>query len=240
VALLASGTATISVQQPALALAPSPFQLALVSPPAYPSELPGGAAARVAITPQRQMAVTTLSDTLIWTTDVAPTPTATTSLKARFLDSGGAIAPPALDFGKVVVHIYNANGQRVMIQNCNPTPLVLDPPMIKTPFSIDSPNFPSMLNPNETTTFSLGFHPTQLGQVTETLRITSPQLPDALVVTVTGEGVAEDNDMPDAGVTGPGKGNTSFYACSCRAGSPAGALPLVLALACMLRRRRRR
>ena len=240
VALLASGTATIGVQVPALALSPSPFQLALVSPATYPSALAAGTAAHVAITPQRQMAVTTLADTLTWSTDVAAAPTATTALTARFLDSGGAIAPPSLDFGKVVVHLYSDNGQRVMIQNCNPTPLQLDPPMLKTPFSIDSPNFPPMLNPNETTTFSLGFHPTQIGVVTETLRITSPQLPDApLVVTVTGEGVPQGEDMPDAGVVGPGKGHTSFYACSCRTGSPGAALPLALALAWMLRRRRR-
>ena len=241
VTLLASGTATIGVMPPALAQSPSPFQLVYISPSGYPSTLPAGTSARLAVTPQRQMSVTTLSDTLTWRTDVAAAPTAMTTLSAKFLDSGGAIAPPTLDFGKVTVHIYSDNGQRVMIQNCNATPLLLDPPMIKTPFSIDSPNFPGMLNPNETTTFSLGFHPTRIGPVTETLRITSPQLPGApLEVTVTGEGVAAGEGMPDAGSGSAGFGNTSFYACSCSSSGAAGAAPLLFALAFVLRRRRPR
>jgi len=240
VALLASGTATIGVMQPSLAQSPSPFQLAYIAPSGYPSTLPAGTSARLAVTPQRQMNVTTLSDTLTWRTDVAAAPTATTMLTAKFLDSGGAIAPPTLDFGKVTVHLYSDNGQRVMIQNCNPTPLMLDPPMIKTPFSIDSPNFPGMLNPNETTTFSLGFHPTRIGVVTETLRITSPQLPNAaLEVTVTGEGVSPDSG--DAGVDGGtnGFGNTSFYSCSCTSRQPGGGAPILFAFLYVLRRRLR-
>src|SRR5262249_20068865 len=145
-----------------------------------------------------------------------------------------------LDFGRVVAHIYSDNGQRVIIQNCNPTPLVLDQPMLKTPFSIDSPNFPSMLNPNETTTFSLGFHPTRIGSITEQLLITSAQLPGApLVVTVTGEGVSSGEDEPDAAVGSNRKVNTSFYACTCRSVNPSGVLPIVLALALSRRRRNR-
>src|SRR5262249_62407237 len=78
-----------------------------------------------------------------------------TKVTARFVDTGGATAPPLLDFGRVPVHLFIDDGQRVMIQNCNTTVLELDAPSIKAPFSIDSPNFPKKLHPNETPTFSL-------------------------------------------------------------------------------------
>lgn len=237
-ALVSDGTARIRIMQPTLG-STSAFQLANASPSTYPIALVPAATATVSVTPLRQSAVAQLSDTLTWHTDVEGAPTATTDLSARFIDQGGAIAPPALNFGEVTVHLYSEDGQRVMIQNCNPTPLVLDPPMIKTPFEIDSPNFPTMLNPNETTTFSVGFHPTRIGVVTDTLRITSPQLPGApLEVTLVGEGTAPDEVRPDAGVGG-GKDDTSFYACSCRSSRPGGALPVVLAVLCALLPRRR-
>ena len=114
---------------------------------------------------------------MTWTTDVEAAPTATTALTASFIDSGGAIAPTALEFGKVLVHLYSANGQRVMIQNCNNSVLELAPPTIPAPFSIDSPNFPTQLDPNETATFTVGFHPTSRGTSRRILLIPSPQLP---------------------------------------------------------------
>ena len=114
---------------------------------------PAAPSPTVSITPQRQTAVAQLADTLSWHTDVAGEETATTAITARFIDQGGAIAPPSLDFGKVTVHLYSEDGQRVVVQNCNPTPLQLDQPQIKTPFALESP-FPSLLNPNETATFS--------------------------------------------------------------------------------------
>lgn len=228
--LASIGTGTIALTAPTLGGTPSPFELTATSPPLYPTTLPPTRTATVAITPRRQAVPAELSDMLYWHTDVDGAPTATTALSARFIDQGGAIAPPALDFGKVVVHLYSENGQRVVIQNCNPTPLVLDPPMIKTPFSIDSPNFPAMLNPNETVTFSVGFHPTRIGIVTHTLRITSPQLPGApLEVLLVGEGVTTEMPTPDAGTDNKDK-DTSFYACSCKSSRPSGVVPIVLAI----------
>lgn len=240
VVLASTGTATIRLTQPTLGLAPSPFQLSNASPTVYPSSLSTGAAASVSVTPKRQNAVTQLDDTVVWHTDVADKPSATTAISAKFVDQGGAIAPPALDFGRVTVHLYSEDGQRVVIQNCNPTPLQLDPPILKSPFQIDSPNFPTMLNPNERTTFSVGFHPTRIGVVTDTLRITSPQLPGApLEVTLVGEGVTTDGSRPDAGTGSNAITDTSFYACSCKSSRPSGVVPIVLAFALVTFRRRR-
>ncbi len=239
-ALVSDGTATLGLMQPTLGLSPSPFELSLTSPAVYPSSLPAGASASIAITPRRQSSVMTVSDTLTWRTDVADLPTTTTTLTARFTDSGGAIAPPALDFGKVTVHLFEDDGQRVVLQNCNDTPLTLDPPMIRTPFSIDSPNFPAVLDPNETIAFSVGFHPTRKGIVTDTLRISSPQLPSPLEVVLVGEGTTPDPTMPDAGIGNPDIGDTSFYSCDCNSGSFVGGFPIVIASASLLFRRRRR
>jgi uncharacterized protein (TIGR03382 family) len=239
-ALVSDGTATIELTAPTLGQSPSPFELSLTSPSTYPSSLAAGASASIAITPHRQTTVTTVSDTLTWHTDVADMPIVSTQLTARFTDSGGAIAPPAVDFGKVTVHLFEDDGQRIVLQNCNDTPLALDPPMIRTPFSIDSPNFPAVLDPNETIAFSVGFHPTRKGVVTDTLRISSPQLPGPLEVTLIGEGQAPTEILPDAGTGNPDIGDTSFYACSCASsGSFVGGLPILIAFALLFRRRRR-
>lgn len=241
VSLASDGTATIELAKPTLGASPSSFELEPTKPTAYPHLLAAGTTATVSITPHRQMAVAQLADTLTWHTDVDDMPDATTSITARFIDQGGAIAPPALDFGKVTVHLFSEDGQRVVIQNCNPTPLVLDPPVIRTPFRIDSPNFPAMLNPNETTAFSVGFHPTRIGVVSDTLRITSPQLPNApLEVALVGEGVTNESTPPDAGVGAGAVDHTSFYACSCKSTRPAGGFPIVVAVMCVLLPRRRR
>jgi hypothetical protein len=241
ISLVSDGTATLELDTPTLSSVTSPFELSLTSPSMYPSSLAAGASATLAITPHRQTTVTTVSDTLTWNTDVVGALTSTTGLTARFTDSGGAIAPPALDFGKVTVHLFSDDGQRVVLQNCNDTPLALDPPMIRTPFSIDSPNFPAVLDPNETIAFSVGFHPTRKGMVSDTLRISSPQLPDGpLEVMLVGEGTAPDMMMPDGGTGSDDHGDTSFYACACSSGTPVGGLPIVLAVLVVVFPRRRR
>jgi hypothetical protein len=239
VPLVSEGTASIELRAPELQQAPSPFDMLFTRPPAYPHHLASSEAAIVSVTPKRQQVAMTVTDTLTWHTDVSGRESVPTELTARFIDSGGAIAPPALNFGEVTVHLYTDNGQRVVIQNCNPTPLVLDPPMIRTPFSIDSPRFPAMLEPNERAAFSVGFHPTRIGPVMDTLRITSPQLPGApLEVVLIGVGGTGGQGTPDAGLTPP----PPEGGC-CRSAHPVGHLvglaPLSLVLVCVLRPRRR-
>jgi len=240
-ALLSTGTATIELMPPVLGQSPSPFALALTSPMVYPHQLAAAQSAVVSVTPQRQRAPATVADTLTWRTDVAGSLTTSTILTARFIDTGAAIAPPALNFGDITVHLFTDNGQRVVIQNCSTESLVLDPPNIRTPFSIDSPNFPTMLSPSESVAFSVGFHPTRVGTVMETLRITSPQLSGApLEVLLVGTG-AEGDPAPDAGIGGVRPGDTSFYACSCHSSAPPlGGIPIVLGVMYLLVPRRRR
>ena len=239
VALTSDGTATIAVTAPTTP-ATSGFDLGYTSPTVYPALLPPARAAMLSVTPQRQNVATTLTTTVTWQTDVASKPTASTLIVARFINTGGAIAPPTLDFGVEPVHLYKDDGQRVIIQNCNGSQLELDPPTIKTPFSIDSPNFPTTLEPNETATFSVGFHPTRIGDYTDTLTISSPQLAGApLQVSIIGHGASETLPGSDAGSGSGDPGSTSFYACSCNSNSPTGAAPILIALVVIFRRRRR-
>ncbi|HET9993587.1 MAG TPA: choice-of-anchor D domain-containing protein, partial [Kofleriaceae bacterium] len=175
VTLTSTGTATIGVIAPALS-AGAPFDLDLVAPTVYPALLPAGKAATVSVRPYRQTGKTMITGTVTWSTDVASQPTTATIVTAEFIDSGGAIAPTSIDFGEVPVHLFLDNSQRVTIQNCSSSLLELEPPTIPAPFSIDSPNFPTQLEPNETATFSVGFHPTRLGAFDDTLTISSPQL----------------------------------------------------------------
>jgi hypothetical protein len=234
--LISTGTATIGLSAPSFGSPRSPFDLSLTAPAAYPTDLLPGQSATVLVTPQPQASATALTDVMTWTTDVETAGSATTALTARFIDSGGAIAPSALDFGPVLVHVTQDNGQGVVIQNCNGSVLDLDPPTIKAPFSIDSPTLPSQLQPNDTTTFRIGFHPTRLGTFTDTLLISSQQLASPLMVQLVGEAV-EGEPLPDAGSSTPPSHPDD--GCGCHAAGVGAGWPLALALTAARRRRRR-
>ena len=241
--LASSGTATIGLTAtPALQRADSPFDLVLISPPGYPASLAPATRALVAVTPKRQATPGVVTDALVWTTDVAGLATATTRLSAAFIDDGGAIAPAAISFPQTVVHLDSGKPRQVTLQNCSLFQLALDTPQIAAPFSIDSPNFPSALQPGETASFSVGFHPTRRGNASTDLVIPSPQLPGTpLKVSLFGVGVADDGSggsaVPDSALDA-----TSFYACgSCASSPPSSALALLAAaFAVVLPRRRRR
>ena len=123
------------------------------------------------------------------------------------------------------------------MQNCDVSPLQLDPPQISAPFSIDSPSFPNTLLPGETATFSVGFHPTKLGPAMQTLVITSPQRPNVqLKVFLTGKGIVTD-PVGDAGSFPP---PNQDHCGGCATNDPSGAAALTLAALCVLVPRRRR
>jgi hypothetical protein len=236
VSLFATGTGAIHVDGVALAGSPSPFELAPIAPQGLPAELAAGASATVAVAPRRRVTAGAIADAIAWTTDVAGQPTATTMLSATFLDRGAAVSPPAIDFGEYPVHIYIPNGRRVTLQNCDPSPLVLAPPEIEPPFSIDSPSFPTRLAPGESATFSIGFHPARPGTFTSTLTISPTQMGAApLVVALAGHTPPLADTDAGTDVPPPPKSG-----CGCDgAGSAGGAWPIVLALALVTRRRRR-
>ncbi|HEX4423321.1 MAG TPA: choice-of-anchor D domain-containing protein [Kofleriaceae bacterium] len=241
--LVSSGSATLGLMAPALARADSPFDLTLIAPVIYPTTLAPGASASASATPKRQATKGMVTDDVIWKTDDTSAATMRTTLTATFIDNGTALAPDMLEFGDAPIHLDTHNAQQVVLQNCDVSALQLDAPQIPAPFSIDSPNFPTMLLPGETATFSVGFHPTKTGSFTKILLITSPQQasPAApLMVTLHGTGVASGGGA-DAGPTPTGTSPTSFYACSgCASGTtPGTALFTLAALGLALRRRPR-
>jgi hypothetical protein len=239
--LTSTRTATLGLTAATLQNPDSGYDLEPIAPPVYPASLAPLEAAVIAATPKRRATPGNVTDVVIWHTDAASKPTATTMLTSTFVMVGAAIAPDRLDFDAAPIHLDTVNGREVALKNCDASPLQLDPPVVPAPFSIDSPNFPSVLGPRETATFSVGFHPTKLEMVTKVLVITSPQLPEPLRVTMTG-----------SGMTGGGSGGdntnvdsvdrTSFYACGGCAGSdaPSTIASAMAVLLVLLPRRRRR
>ena len=235
ITLTSTGTATIALAAPALQAGnASPFELALIAPTIYPELLAPLARATIAVTPDRQTVAGTQMDTLLWTTDVTGMTAATTKVTATFVDTGGAIAPAALGFGKVAIHMMTS-GQRVTVQNCNTTDsLRLDSPHVPLPFSLDRPSdFPRMLGPNETISFSVSFSPLVKRSYVDAMTITSDTLAMPLTVALTGEGIT-DPLPPDAGTDA----RPSDTGCCGTGRAPARGWPIVLALALLFRRRR--
>lgn len=236
-----TGNATLLLDMPAMELGPmSPFDIEPQAPASYPALLAPSSNARIEITPRRQGSAGVQQDDVVWTTDVPGAETVHTTISARFVDDGGAIAPDALSFGAGTIHLEQDNAQSVTLQNCDTVTIVFDEPTVPAPFRIDSNNFPDELAPNERATFTIGFHPTRVGIFDEVLTITSEQLDPEhpLEVRLTGEG-AKPQPPPDSGIDPPGKDPESFYGCGgCATRSPSGGLVIVIVLGATLRRRR--
>ena len=236
--LKATGTGTIHLDAPSLAASPSPFELVQASPLTYPAALAPGDHATLSIAPRRTTVAGTVTDTLTWPTGVLAAPTATVPLSATFLDSGAAVAPLAIDFGVVPVHIYVQDARRVTLQNCSGVPLQLDPPAIAPPFSIDGPAAPTVIDPSAPATYLVGFHPARPGAFTGTLSITAHAgSGSATMLEVQLAGATPAVGGTDAGAgTPPPKGS----GCGCDGGGdPAGGLAIALAALVVTVRRRR-
>ena len=203
----------------------------------YPSSLAAGGAATVAITPQRQTAVTTVTDTLTWHTDsAARRPRRQRSPRA----SPTAVARSRRPLSTSARSPFTCSPTTASASCCRTATTrrcTLDPPMIRTPFSIDSPNFPAMLDPNETHRV--------LGRLSSDAqgrrhRHASHQLAAAPGRPARGHarrrGQAPDDD--DAGcrhrVGQVARHELLCVSCSSGTSHPAGGIPIVLALlACL-------
>jgi hypothetical protein len=169
--------------------------------------------------------------------------TRSTTLRATFVDDGGAIAPTMLDFGRVPIHVETPNGQKVTLQNCDTSPLDIDNPIhVDEPFAIQG-TMPTRLEPGESATINVVFLPTKVGPATGVLEVTAQQLPgQKLTVALSGEGFVDGGGGgdDDGGYEGD---RTSFYACGvCNSSNPTGmfAVMLGLGIALIPRRKARR
>jgi MYXO-CTERM domain-containing protein len=240
-AFRSTGTATLQLETPVMAQGPmSPFDIEPQAPATYPAMLGPQGAALVQVTPRRQAMAGVQQDDVVWTTDVDLAETSTTTISARFVDDGGAVAPDALSFGPGTIHLEQDNAQKITLQNCDTQTIVFADPSVPPPFRLDSANFPDELAPNESATFTIGFHPTRVGFFEEMLTILSEQLDEPLIVRLTGEG-AKPTPPPDAGVPPVVPVAQSFYGCGCSTRDGSGAvLGIGVVVGATLRRRRRR
>ncbi len=229
---VSSGTATIEISSVELAGgSSSPLELEPVVPTTYPTPLLPHAKATVLVTPRRSSTFGNVTDDLVWDTDAGMPHVV---LTAQFIADGGAIAPGAIDFGQVPIRIAVDNDQAVTLQNCSTEQLELVPPDIPTPFEITD-RFPTSLAPTDRASFSIAFHPTQVGLV-ETELVVNTVDGMALRVALRGEGISGsgsngDDDGTDA--------RTSFYGCGgCAGGDPSGVAMIAFVVMLISARRR--
>ncbi|HEY4243433.1 MAG TPA: choice-of-anchor D domain-containing protein [Kofleriaceae bacterium] len=201
--LVSTGTATLMLQAPAFTGGAAHFALTDVLPVQYPATLAPGGTAMVQVTPVAQTAAGTVSDTLVWTTDVAAAPSAQIAVTAAFVADGAAISPQHVDFGSVGVTQPSAV-RTITIENCATSVLMLSPASISTTAFADvslAP-LPAMLAPSELATIQVQFTPVRAGGAMAVLTVDSSK--GALTVTLVGAGVGADSADTD---------KTSFYAC---------------------------
>jgi MYXO-CTERM domain-containing protein len=227
--LMSIGTATIGLpERPYLAaMATSGFNL---DPGSYPSSLQRNEIATVRVRPLGRNTAGAVTDTLVWSTDIeGELGTPMTTMTAEFIANGGAITPQRIDFGRVELGAHG-DATAIRIQNCGSSPLSLGVATISPTgeFLNESPvPLPGSLEPNAIATVVVGFAPLRTGTRSGTLTISSSE--GELIVTLTGVGLGTDPGDPD---------QTSFYACGCRTGDPAGAWPALIVLIALRRRRR--
>jgi len=223
------GTATIGLPtKPYLAaMTASGFNL---DPGSYPSSLQPGESAGVRVRPLGRDTAGTVTDTLVWSTDIeGDLALPMTSMSAEFIENGGAISPQRVDFGRVMLR-EAAQATTIRIQNCGVAPLSLGVATISPAgeFRNESRSpLPSMLAPNAVATVVVGFVPARTGTRNGTLTIGSSE--GDLTVTLTGVGLGTETDEPE---------KTSFYACDCTTSDPAAAWPAVVVVLALRRRRR--
>jgi MYXO-CTERM domain-containing protein len=152
-------------------------------------------------------------------------------LRANGLPAGITVDQDKLHFGAVVKDMPSTMKQ-VTFGNCNATALTNIDATIVGPdmndFAIAGPaSIPSMLLPGQSITFQIQMTPRQVG-VLETATLQIAYSGGSSPVALDGTGVTD---------TGGNKDRQTYYACS--TGRPIGLVPLALALAFALRRRRR-
>jgi len=208
------------------------FELEHLTPmtPAYPYRLASGATATVRVAPLASNSAGGVTDAIVWQSDMPLAESVTTNLTATFISAGGAIAPTSVSFKNTVVK-QRSEHATITLENCDATALALQPPSIDNPAFVDisATPLPAMLQPTEQATIDVLFEPKRAGATTGTLLVASSA--GQLAVVLDGLGLGTGDDTTE---------KTGFYACSCSSGDPAATAPIVLALAGILRRRRRR
>jgi uncharacterized protein (TIGR03382 family) len=245
VSLTASGTASVQLASaPAMGLADaSPFQLTAVAPSVFPFDLPSGARATAQITPKRAGSAGLVTDDVVWADDVPAALAPHTTIRATFIDDGGAVSPGSVDFGVAPIHLAEPTDQLITIQNCGADAMTLGTPTISPAGAFHTTGtLPLQLLPAQSATISVGFGPVSVGDFSSTLTVSAIKGTDMFDLTVALHGIGEIQSPPTGDDAGAGDTTQAApHGCGCDTaaggGAPTGSL--LLAVGAVVRRRRR-
>ncbi len=221
-----TGPIALHVQQPTI---DTDFAVTLADPTSYP---PAGAilaadgSAQVTISPISS-AAGSASGVLTWTDDVPnkyEVPIALT-----YKDSGAAISPLDLPFGTVPVGI-SSSASTVVVENCGSAATTFEIGAINPVTGTGhawavTPSGTQALPPHGQLAVTITFAPHYADAYNASLQLIVDGAPTAVRLTGTGAGSTTER---------------TFYGCGCEGGgSPERSLPLVAAVALIIRRRRR-
>ncbi len=226
-----TGTATLAIQRPTIN---SPSFLPLYT---NPTDYPAGGAALLPgdkATVGVMLATTTAGlqeGTLSWEVD-APGSPFETKVSVELLMEGTAVSPGSLVFGGIDIREPPLMMQTITLENCGPgTALVTYDRVVPSEgaasaWKLDPPQQQRELLPDETMRVRVAFDPERPGRHVAELHFSIDGGEE--IVRLEGDATGK---LPD---------ETSFYACGCSGSSdPTRGWPILFAVLCLLRRRRR-
>lgn len=207
------------------------FALTPIAPPSFPAPLPARGAGSATFRVTAEPPLGDVTGELTVTTAIPGSTPTVIALAARGQDSGVGASPGAVDFGGVDVG-QPSGGRTVRISNCDLVPLEVTAATVTGDAAaefvlIATEPLPLTLPPRGVAQFVIELRPTTAGDKLATLTVTHAS--GTVEVPLTGLGVGD---------AAGGGGRGSYYACSTGGGGAAFA-PLALAIALLVRRRRR-
>ncbi|HEU0032098.1 MAG TPA: choice-of-anchor D domain-containing protein [Kofleriaceae bacterium] len=219
------GTATLTMQRPTMS-SPS-FSPLFRNPTDYPTPLVPGASAMVDVMPATSSAGR-IEAVLEWDVDVPLAPFQI-PVALEFIASGTAVSPSRLVFGTLDLD-EESPARVITLENCGTEPTVVAYSGVTATrgganaWHVLPPADERTLLPDEKMQITVSFAPTTPGAHVAELRLDLGG--QQRIVTLEGDAI------------GTAVGDTSFYACNCTTGTPAGGWPIGIALVLVLRRRR--
>jgi hypothetical protein len=226
VSMINSGTARLTMDRPEVDPA---FALQLQSPPSYPAPLLAGTMATLAVIPVAQNPGE-LTGGLTWRVD-APGSPFVVPVSLAFIETGTAISPASLTFSTVNVGEISPR-YTVTLQNCSTTPVAVTVEGVTSTrggiaaWKVDPSRDSRTLAPQDKLTISVAFAPLRRGHHVAQLELGVDG--ERRFVLLDGDGIDLDFKL------------TSFYACGCSTPRVRSGWPIVLAIALVVLRPRRR
>ena len=224
--MINNGTARLTMERPEM---DASFTPRFESPTSYPSPLLAGTMATLGVSPAVQ-APGELSATLTWAVD-APRSPFVIPVSLAYIETGTAVSPASITVAPVTVGQIS-NRYTVTLQNCNAAPVVVTVDgVIATrgevaAWQVQPRTDERTLAPQDKLTITVAFAPRRHGRHVAQIELGIDG--EERSVSLEGDGID------------PGFKRTSFYACACSSRGTAHGWPIVIAVAFVVLRRRRR